>query len=638
MSEIELEEQRAAIPGISAGRGRLDCVELLGAMALLPVFVLIHYLCYWTRFEFQLKAADVEHFGLTVGWVVWIKAAIFWRFRICRGWMRPVTFYDLVALVQAATAAMVAILLIDRLLFASPAIPRSVFLLDYGTTICVLGGLRSLVRGFREMSWPSWIDDGCRSTILIAANASEGELVLRAMRRCEKANYRIVGFVVQDATLLGTLIGGVRVVGSTSQVRALVDRHRVDQIFVIQGELSGKQLRQLVEDVSGSIVRVKVLPRYEQLIRGELTVQPRPVQIDDLLHRDPVRLDPEGIRKWIDDRVLMVTGSCGSIGSEICRQLLNYSPAKIVVVDRAETGQFFLERELRQRAGNTPLEVCIADVLDKPRMRVLLKQHRPSILFHAAAYKHVPLMEQHPGEAVRNIVTATRRLADVAQECGVESFVMISTDKAVRPKSVMGACKRAAEIYVQSLADDSPTCFVTVRFGNVLDSAGSVVQIFREQIAHGGPVTVTDPAMERYFMTIPEAAQLVIQAGAIGKGGQILSLDMGDPVLVVDLAKDLIRLSGYRPGDDIEIKFIGRRPGEKIAEELRAEGETCLATSHPKISVTASRTFDSSAAWESIGELEQLIDEPAEKIIAKLQSIVPEFRPEALPSQKRRAA
>jgi FlaA1/EpsC-like NDP-sugar epimerase len=632
------EEQRPAIPGISGGGGRPSYADLLGTLVLLPVFASIHYLCYWTRFDFQLKAADVEHFRLTVGWIVWIKAAVFWRFGLCRGWMRPVTFYDLLALVRAATMAMVAILLIDRLFFASPAIPRSVFLLDYCLTIGFLGGFRSLVRGFREMSWPSWLDDGLRSKILIAANAGEGELVLRAMRRSEKAKYRIVGFIVQDEKLLGTLIGGVPVVGSSSQARALVDRHQVDQIFVIQGELSGKQMRQLVEDLSGNAVRVKVLPSYEQLIQGEITVQPRPVQIEDLLHRDPVHLHLEGIRKWIDHRVLLVTGSCGSIGSEICRQLLKFSPAKIVAVDRAETGQFFLEREVRQLAGDTQLEVCIADVLDKTRMRIILQQHRPSIIFHAAAYKHVPLMEQYPGEAVRNIVTATRRLADVAQEFGVESFVMISSDKAVRPKSVMGACKRVAEIYVQSLADGSPTSFVTVRFGNVLDSAGSVVQIFREQIARGGPVTVTDPAMQRYFMTIPEAAQLVIQAGTIGQGGQILSLDMGDPVLVVDLAKDLIRLSGYRPGDDIEIKFIGRRPGEKIAEELRAEGEASLATSHPKITVAASRPFDASAAWESIGELEQMVHGPAEAIIAKLQSIVPAYRPEALPSHALRAA
>ena len=274
------------------------------------------------------------------------------------------------------------------------------------------------------------------------------------------------------------------------------------------------------------------------------------------------------LRQWLEGRTLLVTGS-GSIGSEICRQLLGFKPKRLVLVDRSETGQFFLERQLRKRMPEAQIQVCMADILDRRRIAAILREQRPQIVFHAAAYKHVPLMESHAGEAVKNIVSATRRLADLAPDHGVESFVMISTDKAVNPTSVMGACKRAAEMYVQSLAGTSACRFMTVRFGNVLDSAGSVVPVFRQQIAAGGPVTVTDPRMERFFMTIPEAARLVIQAGVIGNDGEILLLDMGEPVRIIDLAADMIRLSGLRVGDDIEIEISGLRPGETLRGAAR---------------------------------------------------------------------
>lgn len=308
-----------------------------------------------------------------------------------------------------------------------------------------------------------------------------------------------------------------------------------------------------------------------------------------------------------------------------------------MLVDRSETGQFFIERELREKAGGVELEVCLADMLDETRIQNILRLHRPDIIFHAAAYKHVPLMEAHPGEAVKNIVTATRQLADLAMSHGVKSFVMISTDKAVHPTSVMGACKRAAEVYVQSLAELSSCQFVTVRFGNVLDSAGSVVQVFREQIRGGGPVTVTDPAMTRYFMTIPEAAGLVVQAGAIGNGGEILLLDMGEPVRIVDLAADMIRLSGLRVGEDIEIKFTGMRPGEKLYEELRIAGENELPTRHPKITVADRQRRDPAAVLAAIENLQATADQDAAAVIEQLQRVVPAFvRPTK--SAERRAA
>jgi len=308
----------------------------------------------------------------------------------------------------------------------------------------------------------------------------------------------------------------------------------------------------------------------------------------------------------------------------------------VVLVDRSETGQFFLERELREAFPNAPLNVCLADVLDQARMQALISQFRPQILFHAAAYKHVPLMEEQPGEAVKNIVLATRRLADLAAEAGLQSFVMISTDKAVRPTSVMGACKRVAELYVQSRAGNSQCRFVTVRFGNVLDSAGSVVPIFRRQISRGGPVTVTDPRMKRFFMTIREAARLVIQAGAIGNDGEILTLDMGEPVQIVDLARDMIRLSGLDVDKDIRIEFTGPRPGEKLSEELLLPAEHTLPSRHPSIIIADCQAPAVGSLDEALDDLERLALVTPDRVVAALQEIVGEYRPEQ--RERRQAA
>jgi len=379
------------------------------------------------------------------------------------------------------------------------------------------------------------------------------------------------------------------------------------------------------------------LPSYEQLLAGSVAVNPRPVAIADLLRRPSVELDSDGIHHWIDGRVVLVTGSAGSIGSEICRQLLNLSPAKLVLVDRSETGQFFLERELRRLAPHAELAVALGDLTDVARMEALFREHRPAIIFHAAAYKHVPLMETHVGEAVKNIVLATKHLVDLAEEHRAEGLVMISTDKAVNPTSVRGSCKRLAEQYVQSKAATSACRLVTVRFGNVLDSAGSVVPIFREQIAEGGPVTVTHPDMIRYFMLIPEAAQLVIQAGAMGRGGEIFVLDMGEPVRIMDLAQDMIRLSGLRVDEDIEIEFTGLRPGEKLFEELYSDRELHHPTQHAKIMAAAGAPRKLLAVLHDIGRLGDVADEPNEVIRAVLREIIPVQTSEQ-PISRRRAA
>ena len=385
-------------------------------------------------------------------------------------------------------------------------------------------------------------------------------------------------------------------------------------------------------------VAVRVLPSFEQLLSGRVGLSPRKVSIEDLLRRDPVRLDQRELRNWLQGKVVLVTGSAGSIGSEICRQLLQFAPRTLIVVDRSECGQFFLERELQEAFPQQEIHVCMADASDQARMDQIFQTYQPSIVFHAAAYKHVPLMEHNRGEAVKNIVLLTRNLADLADQHGTESFVMISTDKAVNPTSIMGACKRVAELYVQSLADTSTCRFVTVRFGNVLDSAGSVVPIFRQQIAKGGPVTITHQDMTRYFMMIPEASQLVIQAGAMGQGGEIFVLDMGEPVRIMQLARDMIELSGLRVGDDIEIEIVGMRPGEKLYEELHIDGEKHIETSHPKIMVAESTAMNRFEIVRGVTRLENMVHLPGDLILQELLRIIPQLQHEEINPFKIRTA
>lgn len=620
--------------------------DLSGFLLLLGIAALSYWCSFFLRFEFALGPAELHTLAVTVGLVSFVKAIVLTAFGLHRGWGRLLCFYDLLLLVRAATVATCTLVVIDRVLFPARLIPRSIFLLDWGTTLMILGGLKAACRIVSERSWRFFLPGNKIPTIIVGAN-EEGESLLRTIIRSGECTYQVVGFVDRDRSRVGQRIGGVRVLGTLEEACTLADRYGVGELLVAGGSLSGKEVRRLVEDARKFGIGVKVLPSYEQLITDKVVIRPRPVAIEDLLRRKPAELDLDQIRDWIDGKVILVTGSAGSIGSEICRQLLRFRPACLVAVDRSETGQFFLEQELQPWVRQERLEVVLADVLDRKRMEQLFREYRPDIVFHAAAYKHVPLMELQPGEGVKNIILATKRLADLAAEQPVDSFVLISTDKAVNPTSVMGACKRVAELYIQYLKPRTLCRWITVRFGNVLDSAGSVVQVFRQQIAAGGPVTVTDPRMTRYFMTIPEAAQLVIEAGAIGQSGEILLLEMGEPVRIVELAEEMIRLSGLRPGEDIEIEFTGPRPGEKLWEELYASDEQLIPTRHPKILIAGRAGGVPENFPRALRRLFSLANEAPEVIIEALQRIVPEYRPQRqivpirpvdLPSQERRAA
>ena len=602
---------------------RITLFALLSAVAFLVAYAL--------RFDGSVPAERWAHMIAACGCAVGVKLFSYCWHRLDLESNRYIGFYDLLTLVKATTYGTIALTFVDFFLLPYGAIPRSVILLDWGTTLLAICVMRSAPRALRDLR--AKLAETSAKRVLIVGADDEGEALLRSLSSAKNHRCIAVGFLDPDPSRVGARIGGVQVLASHHELPGVVASLSADEVLVT-GSLPGRVVREVLSFAQSIDTPVRVLPTYEQLLRGSVSVQPRDVVIEDLRRRAPVKLDDQAIASWLTGKTVMVTGSAGSIGSEICRQLLKHNPAKLVALDRSETGQFFLERELQSIApGKT--EVVLADTTSETRLHVVFEEHKPDVVFHAAAYKHVPLMEQHPGEAIKNIVLATRNVADAAETHGAESFVMVSTDKAVNPTSVMGACKQIAERYVQAKSVGSPCRFITVRFGNVLDSAGSVVPIFREQIARGGPVTVTDPGINRYFMMIPEAAQLVVQSGVMGAGGEIFVLDMGEPVRILDLARDMIRLSGLREGTDIEIEFSGLRPGEKMYEELYGQSEHHSPTQHEKIMAADSTPQPLVAVLNELSRLEECADEPSEQILSELADIAPR---QASPAQERRVA
>jgi FlaA1/EpsC-like NDP-sugar epimerase len=440
-------------------------------------------------------------------------------------------------------------------------------------------------------------------TVLVGAGQA-GMLVVREAEARPDLGIMPVGFVDDDTLKVGTVLHGVPVLGTTERLGDICRKVGATQVLITMARASGKDVRRIVERCELADLPVKIIPPMHDIVGGNINLSlVRDVAIEDLLRRDPVRLDETAIAEKIRGRVVLVTGAGGSIGSELCRQAARFEPERLLLVERAENALFEIHRELSATFPAVKCVPVIGDVCDVERMTQVFAEHRPALVFHAAAHKHVPMMEWNPGEAVKNNVVGTVTVATLADRFEVETFVLISTDKAVNPTSIMGATKRLAELCTQALTQRSRTRFLAVRFGNVLGSAGSVVPIFREQIARGGPVTVTHPEMQRYFMTIPEASQLVLQAATMGKGGEIFILDMGEPVKIVDLAKDLITLSGLRPGEDIEIQFTGIRPGEKLFEELSVADEQADKTAHPKIFIGRFKSRDSGNLDERLTEL-----------------------------------
>ena len=600
------------------------------------LFVFSFFLAFFTRNDFSFSGGWLPVFAATVGSVVALKVVVFYMLGLCHVSWRRVSFGDLTALLWAATLTMLILATIDSLFLSTgrlpsvKRVPRSVILLDWASTILLVGGMRTLWRSFYEELRPLFSKTPTKSALIIGASQA-GELLARNLKAASNSSYHIVGFLDDDTALHGNRFSGIEVLGGIDRASLEVARRRVDEVLVQSGTLTGKRFRRLFDECTDAGAEVKVIPAIDELLgekNGEQKhVRLRSVEIKDLLRREPIRLDDTAVARLVAGRTVMVTGAGGSIGSEICRQVLRYHPARLLLVERGENSLFLVEQEFARLDPRPPFEPLIADIADEDRIDQIMADYKPAVIFHAAAHKHVPMMEWNPAEAIKNNCLGTRTLARLADKHGVAAFVSISTDKAVHPTSVMGCSKLIAERYVQALSKESQTKFIVVRFGNVLASNGSVVPIFQDQIRRGGPITVTHPDIERYFMMIPEASQLVLQAGAMGEGGEIFVLDMGESVKIVDLAHDLIALSGLAD-EDIDIEFTGLRPGEKLFEELYFDDESRLPTPHPKVFCAMHRPAELAEIEGVLEELREVLDDPADEVRRRLRKLVPEYRQE----------
>lgn len=557
-----------------------------------------------------------------------IKLVVFWKMGLFRGWWRYVSMADLITIFKANVFASLGFVLYAVFVLRLENIPRTVLALDFVFCFLLMGGVRFVTRAFRENYFPMPLGKRQEKTrVLVVGAGDAGQTIAREIRQNPRLNLEVVGFVDDDDRKQGERFQGVKVLGKQGAIHGICVDQGVNEVIIAIPSATGEEIRQIVEHCLAAEVKFKTLPGVGDLIDGRVSVQHiRDVSLEDLLGRDPVRLDLERIRGYLAGKRVLVTGAGGSIGSEICRQIVRFGPEKIILFENAETPLFHIEQELLQVAPEVRLVPIIGDIRYRARVEAIFDEFMPNVVFHAAAYKHVPMMEHNPAEAVNNNIRGTRILADASEAFGVERFVMISTDKAVNPTNIMGASKRAAELYVQTLARRSRTTFVTVRFGNVLGSNGSVVPIFKEQIRKGGPVTVTHKEVTRFFMTIPEATQLVLQASSMGRGGEIFLLNMGEPVKIINLAEELIRLSGLRPYEDIDIVFTGLRPGEKMYEELLLAEEGIIPTAHEMIMVAKAAECDEAELVERLDDLflaARVID--LQKIRKLLQVVVPEF-------------
>ena len=589
---------------------------------------------YLLRFDFVLTGDQARYFTIQLPLVLLVQFSALFVTGVYAFIWRYVGLTELTSFVKAAFWSGMVLIGLRLLLPGSLQhwrVPLSVILID---TVLAFGGvlgmriIRRVVFERYEKQRHSAGTNGKRKPVLLVGAGRAGVLAAKEIQGRGDMGLEILGFVDDDPEKRGAVIQGVKVLGTSRDLPRLTEKLGVDHVIITIARAGRKELRRIVEICDRCDMSKRIIPSFFEILDGKLEVSAiRDVQIEDLLGREQVRLEEEEVAAFIRGRAVMVTGAGGSIGSEMARQVARFGPSKLLLVERAEFALFDIERELLKTWPDREIVSLVGDVGDRSRMRHLMGTHRPAVVFHAAAHKHVPLMEINPTEAITNNVLGTWTAGTAAAEAGVEVFVLISTDKAVRPASVMGASKRVAELVVQNLDERYATRYVTVRFGNVMGSAGSVIPIFREQIERGGPVTVTHPDMVRYFMTIPEASQLVLQAGAMGEGGEIFILDMGEPVRILDLAKDMIILSGFRPFEDIDIVFSGIRPGEKLFEELETDGEGIAKTRHPKIFIGKINGVSSLDVEEALAVIRKLsADGDEDGVRGVLGGLLPEAR------------
>jgi FlaA1/EpsC-like NDP-sugar epimerase len=590
-------------------------------------------LCYFAafelRFDFSLPAAERMRIVQTFGFLLSIKLLVYWRYRLYDGWWAYPSFTDLWNIVAANGVASGLFMVATFLSKTATGMSRSVLLMDGILAIALLSGTRFLMMALKQVSSePRRID----KYVLMVGAGEAGVRLLQEIESNPRLGIYVVGLVDDDRAKWGMRIHGIRVLGGTGKIAELVEKHRVQEVILAVPSAASEDLQRIVRICQSTGVACKVLPPMAALIDGKIHYRmARDVKLEDLLARKPVRLDREAVRRHLAGSVVLVTGGAGSIGSELVREISQFAVKQIVVLDRNENAMFLLEMEMRAQHPGLDFAFVVADIQDPRRLGSVFRHVAPDCVFHAAAYKHVPLMENNALEAVKNNVFGTRNVLEAARAAGTREFVLISTDKAIRPSSVMGATKRMAEMILQCWPD-SPRC-VAVRFGNVLGSAGSVVNVFREQIGRGEAVTVTHPDATRYFMTAQEAVQLILQAVTLGRGGELFILDMGEAVKIVDLARNLIRLSGLEPDVDIPLRFTGLRPGEKLHEILWHEDERIEKTVHEKIWMLHNhqpRSLDLPALLAELRLAANASDQ--QRIVALLHQAVAEYEPSAVAS------
>jgi FlaA1/EpsC-like NDP-sugar epimerase len=602
----------------------VKCRRILIILFQTVLLALTYYASFLLRFDFKLEEPYFSVFIQTLPLVLITKAIVFSFFRLFRGWWRYVGMSDLMDIIKAAFSS--AVLLYGVLYVTRGFIgyPRSIVAIDLALTVLLVGGMRFAVRAYTESARAQI--DGANALIVGAGGA--GGAIAREINNNESLSYNLIGFIDDDPAKKNERIHGLKVLGRIDDLPRIVQQREVTQILIAIPSATGKQMQRIINKCVECKVDFKTLPALGDIISGSISVGlMRQVRAEDLLKRAPVHLDLAKIQLKLQHRIVLITGAGGSIGSELARQIAKFEPEKIIFFERSENDLHRLDIEFADRFPKIKYVPIVGDILDTDRLQEVMSTHRPVSVFHAAAYKHVPMMEKNCFTAITNNVFGTYNVALTARQCGVEDFVMISSDKAVNPSNIMGVTKRVAEILILGLQGLS-TRYVSVRFGNVLGSNGSVVPLFEQQIAGRKPVTVTHPDVRRYFMTIPEAVQLVLQASVMGKGGEIFVLDMGEPVKILDLANDLIRLSGLEPGRDIPVVFTGLRPGEKLFEELRFDAEGLKPTSHEKIHVLDGGSADPVRIKSWLDELSNIVAaRNVYELVAKLKEIVPEYNP-----------
>ncbi|MEW9095083.1 MAG: nucleoside-diphosphate sugar epimerase/dehydratase [Clostridiaceae bacterium] len=603
-------------------------------LIILDIILLVFslYFALLLRLDFKIPTAYMEFFKLTVIPVIIITLFFNKIFNLYNSIWKYASIEELMSIIYSISLSNVVILIysyfINYKLLETKYIrfPYGVHIIFWILSVVLLGGTRFIARIVQEGNFDKHSDKKKKRLLIIGAGDAAA-LLIKEIKRNINLNYEIVGLIDDDKSKVGKLISGAKVVGTREDIAHICDELRVEEIILAIPSADVDIKRKIINICKNTNAKLKTMPGIYEIIDSEFSINNiRDVSIEDLLGREEVRLNNENINKYIKDKVILVTGGGGSIGSELCRQIAKFNPKELLILDIYENNAYDLQMELNYNYPNLNKKVIIASIRDDKRLKDIFEMYRPEVVFHAAAHKHVPLMENNPSEAIKNNIIGTYNVVKCSHLYGVKKFVQISTDKAVNPTNIMGATKRFCEIMIQAFDSISSTEYVAVRFGNVLGSNGSVIPLFKKQIAHGGPVTVTHPEINRYFMTIPEAAQLVIQAGAMAHGGEIFVLDMGEPVKIVDLAKDLIRLSGYQLDVDIKIEYTGLRPGEKLYEELLMDEVALTSTEHDKIYVEKPADNSIDFVEKSIQEFREVLGKDKEDIFKLIEKKVPTYQ------------